>query len=257
MSTDSASIGPGHPPELRTTMNKSFGVLFFSLIASAMAFAQKQPDACILDTAKDGQTISVHGKTVQQPHDLGFGIPGCNDLLILTYAGDRDTNVSADQLRKDENLKRFQKYTSAVYKSTKKNICIQCTKYGDVETTLTGKLEIATIPSGMTKDQMGFLHDASGKVVGTSGFGHPTRMFKYRLVIVSVADAKARKLPKPEPSNQPSSLLHESGRVARAQWGWEESGAPYVGFTCGGFDLDFVAWGALSSPHPSSHQFRN
>jgi len=185
-------------------MNKSMWMLFLSFICSATAFAQKRADACILDTAKDGQTITVSGKTVQQPHDLAFGIVGCSDLVVLTYAGDRDNDVSADQLRKDENLKRFQKYTSAVYKSTKKDICVQCMQYGDVEATLTGKLEIATIPPGTTKDQMGFLHDASGKVVGTSGFGHPTRIFKYRLVIVAVADAKARKLPKPNPSKQPS-----------------------------------------------------
>jgi hypothetical protein len=199
-------------------MNKAIWLLLLSLIGSAMAVAQNQSDAtCILGTAKSGQTITVQGKAVQQPHDLGFRVVGCDDLVILTYAGDQDTDVTADRLRKDENLKRFQEYTSAVYKSTKKDICLQCMQYGDVEATLTGKLEIATIPSGTTKDQMGFLHDASGKVVGTSGFGHPTRMFKYRLVIVSVADAKARKLPKPEPSNQPSSLLRESGHAEGVQ----------------------------------------
>lgn len=184
---------------VRTTMSKSVWLLFLSLIGSATAFAQNQPDACILDTAKNGQTITVHGNTIQQPHDLGFGIVGCNYLVVLTYAGDRDTDVTADQLRRDENLKRFQKYTSAVYKSNRKNICVQCMQYGDVEATLTGKLEIATIPPGTTKDQIGFLHDASGKIVGTSGFGHPTRRFKYRLVILSASDVKARKLPKPKP----------------------------------------------------------
>jgi hypothetical protein len=165
-----------------------------------MAVAQNQTSAtCILGTAQDGQTITVQGKVVQEPHDLGFRVVGCDDLVILTYAGDRGTDVTVDLLRRDENLKRFQEYTSAVYKSTKKDICMQCMKYGDVEATLTGRLEIATIPPGTTKDQVGFLHDASGKVVGTSGFGHPTRMFKYRLVIVSVADVKARRLPKPGP----------------------------------------------------------
>jgi len=183
--------------ELRIAMNKSIWLLFLSLISSATAVAQNQPSAtCILGTAKDGQTITVHGKAVEEPHDLAFSIEGCNDLVILTYAGDRETDVPADQLRPDASLKRFQTYTNAVYKST---TCMQCMKYGDVEATLTGKLEIATIPPGTTKDQMGFLHDASGKVVGTSGFGHPTRIFKYRLVILSASDVKARKLPKPNP----------------------------------------------------------
>jgi len=158
---------------------------------------QNQPEVCILDAAKNGQTLTARGKTVQQPHDLGFAISGCHDIVILAFAGDPDTDVRRDQLRKDQNLKHFQTYTSAVYKGTKKNKCNQCMKYGDVEATLTGKLEVATIPPGTTKDQMGFLHDASGKVVGTSGYGHPNRMFRYRLVILSVDDATAKRLARP------------------------------------------------------------
>lgn len=179
-------------------MNQAIWLLLLPFISSARVFAQSQPDSCVLDTAKNGQTITVHGEALQQPHDLAFGITGCNDLVILAYAGTPDTDVRADKLRQDENLKRFQTYTSAEYKGTKKHICIQCAQYGDVEATLTGKLEIATIPPGTTKDQMGFLHDASGKIVGTSGFGHPNRMFRYQLVILSVEDARARKLPKPK-----------------------------------------------------------
>lgn len=170
----------------------------FSSICSLTAFAQNQTDACILNAAKDGQIITLRGKAVDEPHDLSFGILGCNDLVMLAYAGDRDTDVSADQLRRDENLKRFQKYTSAVYKGAGKNICMECAQYGDVEATLTGKLEIATIPPGTTKDWMGFLRDASGKIVGTFGWGHPHPYFKYRLVVFSAADVKARKLPRPE-----------------------------------------------------------
>jgi len=182
----------------RNTAKGSTFLLFLSLTGSASAFAQNQPGTCVLDSAKNGQTITVHGDAVQEPHDLGFAIAGCHELVILTYAGDADTNVSADQLRRDKNLKHFKKYTSAVYRSKKKYICLQCAKYGDVTATLSGKLEIATIPPGTTKDQLGFLRDASGKVVGTSGFGHPMRFAKYRLVIVSVADVSAHKLPKPK-----------------------------------------------------------
>jgi hypothetical protein len=180
-------------------MNKSMWFLLAFFICSATTFAQKQTDACILDTVTNDQTITVHGKAAQQPHDLVIGIRGCDDLVLLTYAGDQDNGVSANQLRQDKNLKNFQKYTTSTYRSRGKNICVQCMKYHDVEATLTGKLEIATIPPGTTKDQIGFLHDASGKVVGKSGFGHPTRMFKYRLVILSVSDVKASKLPRPKP----------------------------------------------------------
>jgi hypothetical protein len=101
----------------RATMSKSMWLLFLLFTCSATAFAQNQPDAYVLDTAKNGQTITVRGKAVQQPHDLAFDIVGCNDLVALTYAGDRDNDVSADQLRRDEGLKQFQKYTNTVYLS--------------------------------------------------------------------------------------------------------------------------------------------
>jgi len=189
-------------------MNNSMWLLFLSFTCSATASAQKQTDACILDTAKDSQMITVHGKTIQEPHDLGFDVVGCNDLVILAYAGDRDNDVSANQLRQDENLKLFQKYSSATYKSKGKNICLQCMKYGDVEATLTGRLEVAAIPPNATKDQLGFLRDASGKVVGKAGWGHPVPFAKYRLVIESVSGVTARKLPKP--SAKPTSTTRET-----------------------------------------------
>jgi len=183
------------------------------LLLSVSAFAQNKTAACILDTTKDGQVITVRGKVADEPHDMGFTIPGCNDTVLLMYAGDKDNDVSAAQLRRDESLKRFQKYTSATYKSRGKNICLQCMQYGDVEATLTGKLEIATIPPGTTKDNLGFLHDASGKIVGKSGWGHPVPFAKYRLVIQTVADVKAKKLPMPSSNSNDTGVTHENGHL--------------------------------------------
>jgi hypothetical protein len=179
-------------------MSQSLWLRFLIFFCSATAFGQNQTDACILGTAKNGQTIAVRGSTVQEPHDLVFDIAGCNDGVVLTFAGYSDNDVGTDQLRQDGDLKDFQKYTSSTYKRRGKHICLQCAKYGNVNATLTGKLEIATIPPGTTKDSLGFVHDASGKIVGASGFGHPTRIFKYRLVILSASDVTAVKLPRPD-----------------------------------------------------------
>jgi hypothetical protein len=157
----------------------------------------RSENACVLSIASNGQVVTIHGKAVQKPHDLGFEIPGCTETVLLTYAADQDTEVSANELRRDENLARFQKYTSATYKSTKKSICMQCMKYRDVEATLIGKLEIASIPPGTTKDRAGFLRDASGKIVGKWGWGHPVPFAGYRLVIQSVSTVTARKILRP------------------------------------------------------------
>ncbi len=164
---------------------------------TGQAKAHRDQTKCILSDAINGQVLTIHGKARNQPHDLTFDIPGCDQTVLLTYAGDSDNNVSATELRKNAELRRFQKYTSSVYKSTGKNICMGCPKYDDVEASLTGKLEIATIPPGATKDKANFIRDQSDKIIGTFGWGHPRRFIAYRLVIQSVSDVKARKLPRP------------------------------------------------------------
>jgi hypothetical protein len=162
---------------MRQMTKKYAWALVLSLFVSA-AFPRNRPAICPLENAKDGQTVTVRGRTLEQPHDLGFGINGCKEVVVLTFAGDPDNDVSANELRRDKNLRNFQKFT----------------RVGKVvEATLTGRIEIATIPPGTTKDAMGLLRDGSGKVVGTSGFGHPSRMFKYRLVILSASDVKVFK----------------------------------------------------------------
>lgn len=156
--------------------------------------------ACVLSTASNGQTVTVQGTVRQGPHDMGIDIPGCKEIVLLTFAGYQDNDVSGAELRRDRELRRFQKYTGSVYKGTKKNICMGCPKYGDVEGELTGKLEIATVPPGARRDASGLLWDQSGKFIGMLGWGHPTRFARYRLVIVSAAHVKARKLPPPNPN---------------------------------------------------------
>jgi hypothetical protein len=197
-------------------MRKSdnFSMIAMLVLCSGTVFSQQthaqgvergmEPSACVLSTTSNGQVITVHGEAVQEPHDLAFDIPGCKDTVLLTYAGDTDNQVSASELRRDELLARFQEYTSSTYRSAGKSICMQCMKYGDVEATLTGRLEIASVPRGMTKDPAGFLRDASGKVVGKWGWGHPVPFAGYRLVIQSVSEVKARKIPRPTASNRSS-----------------------------------------------------
>src|SRR5258707_14830303 len=147
---------------------------------------------CGFVTANNGQMVTVRGKARSTPHDLAFDIPGCDATLLLTFAGEDDNDVSSSELRKDGELRRFQKYASSIYKSTGKNICMGCAKYGDVEAELTGKLEIATMPPGTTKDKSNFIRDGSGKIAGKFGWGHPGPYAAYRLVIQSVAHVKAR-----------------------------------------------------------------
>jgi len=153
---------------------------------------------CVLSTANNGQRITLHGKAANGAHDLMLEIPGCTEAVLLTFAGNPDSGLSATELRRDGELRRFQKYTTSIYMDRGKSNCMDCRIYGDVEADLTGKLEIASVPPGATRDPSGFLRDKSGKFIGTSGWGHPGPFARYRLVIVSVSHVTARKLPSPK-----------------------------------------------------------
>jgi hypothetical protein len=171
--------------------------LFFLLFSSAEAIAQQsnQP-ACALSSYANGGTVTLKGTVVDGPHDMLLSISGCPDAVVLAYgeASEQSPNLKEHG---NANLKRFQKYTSAVYQGTKNHPCGSCPMY-QVQATLTGKLEVATIPAGTTKDSLGLLHDASGKIVGKwGGWGHPLPFAGYRLVIFSVAYVNAQKLPNP------------------------------------------------------------
>ncbi len=167
------------------------------LLASTTALCQSADrGTCTLPTSSSEDATTLHGKIADGAHDMLLIVPHCDEAVVLVYAGDSDTKIPFVRLAADENLKRFRKYTEATYGRIGRGICMQCPKY-EVEASLTGRLEVATTPDGLRRDNIGFLWDASGKLQGTSGFGHPNRPYKYRLVIESVSDVIAHKRAKP------------------------------------------------------------
>jgi hypothetical protein len=158
---------------------------------------ERENRSCILQAATNGQMITVRGQARSTAHDLVFDVLGCSETVLLIFAGDEDSGVNGSELHQDSNLRRFRKYTSTVYKSRGANICMECAEYGDVKAELRGKLEIATLPAGSTKDKANFIRDDSGKLTGKFGWGHPTPYAAYRLVIQSVTGVSAKKLPRP------------------------------------------------------------
>jgi hypothetical protein len=153
-----------------TTIHKMMTILLFLVVSEGVASAQpaRAESSCSLSTFKNGQTVTVHGKIGQAPHDMALVMSGCSDAVVLVYAGDLESRESSDKLLKDKNLEQFEKYTSATYRKIGgKGICMQCPKY-EVEATLTGRLDVAadTVPEDLWKDKLGMLHDQSGKFVG-------------------------------------------------------------------------------------------
>lgn len=159
-------------------------------------FAESQE--CPLSNARDRQILTVRGTERSEPHDMAFEIPGCDETVLATIAGYSDSDMPASNLPMDANMKRFLKYTNSEYKSPKNHFSIGCMKYGDVQATVTGEIQIATMPPGATKDPRGFMHDSSGKFLGIYGWGHPVPFARHRLIIESVIEATARRAPRPK-----------------------------------------------------------
>jgi hypothetical protein len=179
-------------------LSKTGWPVLLLLLSSMTAPSQTTADHedCSVLAFSSTQEVTLRGKIGNGPHDMLLIVPHCDNAVVLVYAGDSDTDVPVARFSVDRNLKRFRKYTEATYKHFGGGICMQCPKY-DVRANLTGQLEVATTPDGLRRDNTGFLWDTSGKLRGTSGFGHPNRSYKYRLVIESVSEVVARKLPKP------------------------------------------------------------
>ena len=163
-------------------------------IAVIHAEAQQSGANCVLSSVSNGKIITIQGTVRHEPHDLAFDVYNCNETILLTYAGRQDNDISSASLRRDKNMKLFRKYTYSTYKSRRNYICIDCFKY-DVEAELTGKLEIATLPPGATKDNENIIRDSSGTIIGIFGWGHPGPYIYSRFIIQSVSKVKARKLP--------------------------------------------------------------
>jgi hypothetical protein len=142
---------------------------------------------CVLAEATNGETLTVEGNVIHEPHDLAFFLPRCDELVLLAFAGDPDSDVSKTFLHRDKNMRRFRKYTSSLYPSSGTDICIDCSVYGNILAVLTGKIEIASQTADATQKDAG----------GVVGWGHPTPFTHYRLVIESVSSVKARKRPRP------------------------------------------------------------
>src|SRR5260370_3624971 len=179
---------------MRTIIHMTMAILLLSLFASGAAFTQPAGEgSCPLSTLKNGEAVSIHGRIADGAHDMLLAIPGCDKVVVLEYAGGPETGESGDKLIRDDNFRRFEKYTRATYKNNKKDARVRCPKY-EVEATFAGRLDVAadSVPEGMWKDKLGMLHDQSGKFVGKAGFGHPP-IYSYRLVINSVSDVVKKK----------------------------------------------------------------
>ena len=180
------------------TTRFSISLILICLAAFAPGATAQNTHTCPLTPGENGQVITIHGVPRSEPHDMALDIPGCGFAVLATIAGDAESDIPGTQRRNDRAMRRFIKYTSSTYKSRGNHICMGCSRYEITSAELTGKLEVAVLPGGATRDRLGRTWDSNGKFIGILGWGHPAPFADYRIVIVSVLQVQARKLPRPK-----------------------------------------------------------
>lgn len=186
-------------------MTKVVGAVLFVICSTVTSAQRPDQNVCTLSSFTNGQIVTVHGKIVHGSHDMTLDITNC-ERVVLTYADDpnfshtasatsinvphetRVDNRTALQLLRDREFRRFEKYVGANYKGTNRRPCMECYKY-EVEATFRGRLDVSR-KVGLTIDEQ------THNIVSMDGFGHPRPFTRYRLVIGSVSDVVARKLPR-------------------------------------------------------------
>ena len=176
------------------------------LLSAAAQDLGAQGIVCVLDTAESGHIVTIRGRVVRTMHDVLLEIPNCTENPLLAFAGKVEglyapsateiylpdtakSSATTPTLKRNRDLERLEKYARAMYQSTRERACIGCYKY-DVVATFTGLIE--------RSEEVGIKVDRDERrIVEIHGFGHPTPFTRYRLVVESVADVVATRLPKP------------------------------------------------------------
>ena len=101
----------------------------------------------------------------------------------------RDERRPRVRRRGGRNLRRFEKLRRASYPGTRRRVCSLCHRF-DIEASFSGRLDVA-------KDA-GFIRDeTTHEIIAQDGFGHPEPFTRYRFVMTSVSDIRARRVPRP------------------------------------------------------------
>ena len=146
-----------------------------------------QSGKCVIETAKNGTVIKVRGVVFPGGHDLFIRPKQCpENRVIVTYGDDLALGPSRLQVQRDDSFQAFERYLKEQRPSKPNEVCQQCSKY-QVTAELTGRLDIA--PSAGVKR-----NPKTGKAAGLEGYGHPLPFTRFRLVLTSVADVRAKEL---------------------------------------------------------------
>lgn len=160
----------------------------FLVVASADTLSEQVVETTVCGVAGgplsyNGKMVHIRGRVENSDHDLLLSSETCKrEKVVLEYPDRLSVKPTADfRLRRDRNFKRLEHVLGAKNKDGSYRF--------EVDATFTGRLDAT--------ESAGFVRNESGKIIGLQGFGHPFPFSRFRLVIESVSDVVARKLPRP------------------------------------------------------------
>jgi|GEM_PF-3866463 len=162
---------------MTTFMKRLLRAAVFVGCSASVHAQQVEPelDACLLNNYKSSHQVVLDGTVSNGAHEIFLHLPGCKYPVVIEYPSEllESERGEVPPLRQDDNLNRL-------------NSELRDHPMRPVGVSLFGRLDVAKpIPEGATV-RLGMLFGPSGKYLGPYGFGHPTGVYKYRLVLIQV-----------------------------------------------------------------------
>ncbi len=162
---------------MMTFMKRVLRAAVFVGCSASVHAQQVEPelDACLLNNYKSSHQVVLDGTVSNGAHEIFLHLPSCKYPVVIEYRSALRESEREDlpPLRQDDNLDKL-------------NAELRDHPMRPVGASLFGRLDVAKpIPEGATV-RLGMLFDPSGKYLGPYGFGHPTGVYKYRLVLIQV-----------------------------------------------------------------------
>jgi hypothetical protein len=146
--------------------------------------AYGQSPECVLDDAKNGETIKIHAELFNAAYPMFIRPKACpGKAVIVIYGNNQLLGKAMLPIKRDDAFLEFERLEREEQPDTAATTCLHCPKY-KITADFEGKLEIVPY-AGWKKDPK------TGKLVSHEGFGSATFVSRYRLILIGVSNVEA------------------------------------------------------------------
>lgn len=146
-------------------------------------YGQSKVVSCPLDTAKNGDLVTIRSEAFRGGHDMFIRPAACTtspgNRVILVWADDPSLSTNRASVRRDSAFTEFNRLLKATLPLPPNGVGVGQSRYR-VLADFEGRLEVAEY-AGLKRDPK------SKKVVRVEGFGHPMPFTRFRLLATGVS----------------------------------------------------------------------